>query len=186
MGGEPKGLMSVAGVRIIERVAAALAGATNRVVISTNDPAAADWLPGHATVSDLQPGLGPLGGIQAALAATGTDILVVAWDMPLLQTGVLRELRATGEAGDADVVAPKSNSPWGFEPLCAWYSSGALDAIGAHLEAGDARPGTLGDRVKVLIVDVSSWGDPDEVFFSVNTPADLARAEAIAARSTTL
>jgi molybdopterin-guanine dinucleotide biosynthesis protein A len=181
MGGKPKGLMRVGGLRIIDRVAAALVGATGRVIISANDVAAAEWLPGVPSIGDRHRGFGPLAGIGAALSAAGTDIIVLAWDMPLLQTGVLRQLRETGEAGEADIVAPASNSPWGFEPLCAWYSAAALPAIEAQIKAGDARPGALRDRAKVVTVDVSSWGDPDEIFFSVNTPADLARANQLAA-----
>ena len=182
MGGEPKGLLRVGGLRLIDRVAAALVGATGRVIISANDVAAAEWLPGVPSIGDGHRGFGPLAGIDAALRATGTDIIVLAWDMALLQTGVLRQLRETGEASDADIVAPASNSPWGFEPLCAWYAASALPAIEAHMKAGDARPGALADRAKVLTVDVSSWGDPDEIFLSVNTPADLARAERIAVK----
>jgi molybdopterin-guanine dinucleotide biosynthesis protein A len=182
MGGEPKGLLRVGGRRIIDRVAAALVDATGRVIISANDVAAAEWLPGVPSIGDRHRGFGPLAGIEAALRAVGTDIVAVAWDMPLLQAGILKLLRETGEVGGADVVAPASNSPWGFEPLCAWYGAGALQAIEAHLKAGDARPGTLRDRAKVITVDVSSWGDPDEIFLSVNTPADRARADEIAAR----
>jgi molybdopterin-guanine dinucleotide biosynthesis protein A len=181
MGGEPKGLLRVGGLRIIDRVAAALVGATGRVIISANDMNAAEWLPGVPSIGDRHRGFGPLAGIDSALRAAGTDIIALAWDMPMVQSAVLSELRARGEAGEADIVAPASNSPWGFEPLCAWYSAGALTAIESHIKAGDARPGALRDRAKVVTVDVSSWGEPDEIFFSVNTPADLARANVLAA-----
>ena len=129
MGGEPKGLLRVGGLRIIDRVAAVLVGATGRVIISANHMNAGEWLPGVPSFGDRHRGFGPLAGIDAALRAASTDIIALAWDMPLLRTGVLRQLRETGEAGDADIVAPASNSPWGWEPLCAWYSAGAVVAI---------------------------------------------------------
>lgn len=182
LGGEPKGLLRVGGRRLIDRVAAALVGATGRVIISANDIAAAEWLPGVPSIGDRHRGFGPLAGIDSALRAAGTDIIALAWDMPFVTDALLRALRDAGEAAGAGIAAPASRSPWGFEPLCAWYAAGTSAAIDAHIRAGDARPGALADRAKVLTVDVSSWGDPDEVFLSVNTPNDLARAEAIAAR----
>jgi molybdopterin-guanine dinucleotide biosynthesis protein A len=181
MGGQPKGLLRVGGLRIIDRVAAALVGAAGRVIISANDVSAAEWLPGVPSIGDRHRGFGPIAGIDSALRAAGTDIIALAWDMPLVQTAVLSQLRVAGEGGDADIVAPRSSSPWGFEPLCAWYSARALPLIEAHMKAGDTRPGALAERAKVLTVDVSSWGDPDEIFLSVNTPADLARANVLAA-----
>lgn len=185
MGGQPKGLLRVGGARIIDRLAAMLVDVTARVVISANDVAAAEWLPGVACVGDETPGLGPLSGIQAALRATGTDILVMAWDMALLQPGVVRDVRREAETTDALIVAPRSNSPWGFEPLCAWYAAESLPVIDAQLKAGDSRPGALVGRAKVQTVDVSSWGNPDDLFLSVNTPADLKRAELLMARAET-
>jgi molybdopterin-guanine dinucleotide biosynthesis protein A len=139
-------------------------------------------VPGMDQVFDQRPGLGPLAGIHAALVASETDVLAVAWDMPLIEPRVLRELRDLGELHEPDVVAPRSDSPWGFEPLCAWYSSSAIKAIAAGFGVGELRAGSLRDRAEVLTVDVSSWGDPTEIFLSVNTPEDLKRAESIAAR----
>jgi molybdopterin-guanine dinucleotide biosynthesis protein A len=182
MGGTAKGLLTVRGSRIADRVVSALGQATDRVVIALQQRADPNPLPGIEAVFDQRPGLGPLGGIHAALTASGTDVLAVAWDMPLIPFRVLNELRAVGELQEPDVVAPKSNSPWGFEPLCAWYNASALKPISVGFGTGEFRAGALKDRAEVLVVDVSSMGDPAELFLSVNTPEDLARAEAIAAR----
>lgn len=181
MGGEAKGLLRVGGRRIIDRVASALAEAADHVVVSANTPGAAAWLPNLARIEDRRPGYGALSGIQAALEATGGDILTLAWDAPFVPSALLRALREAGELNHADMAAPASRSPWGFEPLCAWFGAGALDAVCAALDAHDGRVGALASRARLITVDVSSWGDPDEVFFNVNTHADLDRAEVIAA-----
>lgn len=182
MDGEPKGLLRVHGTRIIDRVAGALAGAADRVVVSANAPDAATWLPSHTRLDDRRPGHGPLSGIHAALEATGTDLLVLAWDVPFVPAALLRALRDVGELGDAGIVAPLSRGPWGFEPLCAWFGAEMIEPVRAQLDAGDGRIGALAARARLVTVDVSSFGDPDEVFFNVNTRADLDRADAIAAR----
>ena len=183
MGGTPKGLMEIGGARMIDRAAAALRGAADTMMVVANDPAASGWLRGVPAVPDQRPGLGALSGIHAALRASGTDVLVLAWDVPFVPAALLRALRDTGELEGAGVAAPASRSPWGFEPLCAWFSQSALGAVEALLDAGDGRVGALGQTLRLQTVDISSWGDPDDIFFNVNTPSDLERAAVIAART---
>jgi molybdopterin-guanine dinucleotide biosynthesis protein A len=182
MHGVAKGLERVGGSRLIDLVATALAAAADEVIVVANAADAAGWLPGTPVVRDRRAGLGALGGIHAALDATAADVLTVPWDTPFVPAGLLRTLREVGEAGDADIVAPRSASPWGHEPLCAWFSRAALGPVGAALDAGDGRAGALAARANLSVVDVSSWGDGAELFFNVNTRADLDRAESIAAR----
>lgn len=182
MGGSPKGLLEIAGVRLIDRVVATLRSACDDVILVANEPAADHWLLGVRRVADMQRGLGALSGIHAALSATGTDVLVIAWDAPFVPAGLAQALRAAGERDGAGMAAPTSGSPWGFEPLCAWFSHDALHATGKLLGASDGRVGALAERLPMVSVDASSWGDPDDIFFNVNTPADLERAGSIAAR----
>lgn len=183
MGGAPKGLEQVGGRRVVDRAADALRHSADDVLLVANDPQAPAWLPGARIVADVRPGLGALGGIHAALtAAAGADVLVLPWDAAFVPGPLLRALRDAGELSAADVAAPRSRSPWGFEPLCAWYAASALPHVAALLDARDGRAGALASRCRHLVVDASSWGDPDDIFFNVNTPDDLRRAQAIAAR----
>jgi molybdopterin-guanine dinucleotide biosynthesis protein A len=178
-GGVAKGLERVGGQRIIDRVAAALNEACDDLIILSNDAASAGWLPGTRIVADVRQGAGSLGGIHAALTDAGPAggaVLVLAWDSPFVPAGLLRALRSAGEADDADAAVAVSDSPWGFEPLCAWYRGSCLGAVERHLDDGDLRAGGWQDEVRVVRVDASPWGDPDEIFFNVNTPADLAIA----------
>jgi molybdopterin-guanine dinucleotide biosynthesis protein A len=175
-GGVAKGLERVGGVRMVDRVAAALGEACDDLIIVTNDPAATDWIPGARVVADVRPGAGALGGVHAALTNARDAVIVLSWDSPFVPGGLLRALRHAGELGKAQAAVPVSNSPWGFEPLCAWYNASCRSTVERYLDAGDLRAGSWQGAVTTVRVDASPWGDPDEIFFNVNTAADLAMA----------
>lgn len=181
MGGAPKGLERVGADRMLDRVAAALSGAADELILVANDAEAADWLSAVPVVRDARPGAGALSGIHAALAHTGGDVVVLSWDAPFVPSGLLRALRETGELHDADVVVPSSGSEWGFEPLCAWYGASALPAIERKLDAGDFRVGALENDLAVLRLDSSAWGSAATLFCNVNTLEDLMRAQQLLA-----
>ena len=182
-GGAPKGLERVGGRRIIDRVAHALAAATDDLLLVANDPDAASWLPGVPVAADLRPGNGSLGGIHAALTRAAHPVLVVAWDMPFVPAALLGALRALGRG--ADVAVPESASTRGVEPLCAYYDPACLGAIDRHLDAGDRRVVGFFDEVRVARLpddQVRRFGDPALMFLNVNTPDELVLAERHAAR----
>lgn len=177
-GGRAKGLESVGGRRVIDRVAEVLASATDELLLIANDPAAAGWLPGVRVESDLRPGCGSLGGIHAALSRAGGAVLVVAWDMPFVPAPLLAALRVLGERADAAV--PESGSRRGLEPLCAYYSGSCLLPVEQRLDAGDRRVISFFDDVHVARLparEVSRFGDPALMFMNVNSPDELALAE---------
>lgn len=181
-GGLPKGLERVGGRRIIDRVAESLTEVTDTLLLVANDPAAAAWLPNARLGTDLVTGAGGLGGIHAALHHAQSAVLVVAWDMPFVPAALLARLRALGDG--ADVAVPESGSRRGVEPLCAFYAPSCLPAIERSLREGDRRVVGFHEHVRVARLpagDVSAFGDPDLLFLNVNTPDDLARAEAHAA-----
>lgn len=176
-GGQPKGLQVVEGERIIDRVAVALRGAADDLLLIANDPSADAWLPGVRTAADVRRGEGALGGLHAALThAGGHAVLVVAWDMPYASEGLLRALRAEGERGFEAVVPESETSGRGVEPLCAWYGPSCLPAIERCLDAGDRRVVSFFEDVRVNrlpAAEVSQYGDPARIFFNVNRPDDL-------------
>jgi molybdopterin-guanine dinucleotide biosynthesis protein A len=174
-GGQPKGLELIRGARIIDRVAAALRVVTDDLLLIANDPDAASWLPAVRTLADVRPGSGSLGGIYSALVHAGTPIIVVAWDMPFVTPSLLTPLRHD----DADVVIYESRSPRGVEPLCAFYRPTCIEPIEQQINASDLRVVGFFDHVRVRRLPPPS--DPDMAFMNVNTPSDLALAEALAA-----
>ena len=69
--------------------------------------------------------------------------------------------------------------------MCAVYGATCEPAIARRLESGDLKAIAFHADVRVGIVplaQVRGFGDPDELFFNVNTPDDLARAEALCQR----
>ncbi len=177
-GGAPKGLERVGGRRIIDRVADALAEATDDLLLIANDDSAEGWLPGVRRCADIREGLGSLGGIHAALVHAGGPAMVVAWDMPFVPGGLLRALRSA--AGEADVVVPQSGSRRGVEPLCGYYGPACVPAIERRLDADDRRVIGFFDDVRVVRLGadvVARFGDPGVLFMNVNTPDELGMAE---------
>jgi molybdopterin-guanine dinucleotide biosynthesis protein A len=178
-GGGPKGLERVGGVRIIDRVALALAQATDGLLLIANDPGAGAWLPGVRTVADIHAGRGSLGGIHAALVHAGAAVLVVAWDMPFVPTYLLRDLRRLGESGH-DAAIAESGSKRGVEPLCAWYAPSCVPAIERALAAGRGEVISFFGDVRVARMaagEVAAHGDPARMFMNVNSPDELELAE---------
>ncbi|MBP9199495.1 MAG: NTP transferase domain-containing protein [Gemmatimonadales bacterium] len=178
-GGQPKGLLQVGGVRILDRLIAAFTTALGAPpLLVANAPDAAGWAPGLRVVPDLRPGQGALGGLHTAVLAAPAPVVVAAWDMPFVTPGLLAAL-ADGLDG-WDAFLPASGGPRGLEPLCAAYGPAAGPAITAALDAGDLRAIGFHDRLKVGILSpgqVSGLGDPGRLFFNVNTAGDLAAAE---------
>ena len=180
-GGRPKGLVEVGGRRIVDRVVDQVLAVTGRPpLLVANAPDAATWRPDLHTVPDTRPGCGSLGGIYTAVTASGGPVLCVAWDMPFV-TGALLQALADGSAsGGYDAYLPESGGKRSVEPLCAVYGPACGPAIERRLAAGDLKAIAFhGDvRVGTLSLDrVREFGDPDVLFFNVNTPEDLARAE---------
>lgn len=178
-GGLPKGLERIHGVRIIDRVRAALEPAVDDLLLIANDDGAADWLPGVRCASDVLRQVGSVAGIHAALVHAGAPVLVVAWDMPFVPTGLLRALRDAGQ--DADVAVPESDSRRGLEPLCAYYGPACVPAIERRIAADDRRVIGFYDDVRVArlpVAEVTRFGDPARLFMNVNTPEERILAEA--------
>jgi molybdopterin-guanine dinucleotide biosynthesis protein A len=180
-GGQPKGLLSVGGRRILDRVVDAVREATGAdPLLVANAPEAGSWRPDLATVPDARPGCGSVGGIHTAVTAGAGPVLCVAWDMPFVPVPLLEALIA-GSAG-VDAFLPESDGRRGVEPLCAVYGPACGPAIERQLAAGDLRAiGFHGDvRVgRVPLARVREFGDPDIMFFNVNQPEDLERAEVL-------
>jgi molybdopterin-guanine dinucleotide biosynthesis protein A len=187
-GGVAKGLEQVGGVRMIDRVAAALRESCDELIIVANDATATAWIPGVRAVTDVRPGFGALGGVYTALAkaVSGSSetaaIVALAWDSPFVPGALLRALRDAGESANADAAVPTSGSPWGFEPLCAWYRASCAATVERHLDSGDLHAGSWLRDVNAIQVNSSPWGDPDEIFFNVNSAEDLAMADSLARR----
>jgi molybdopterin-guanine dinucleotide biosynthesis protein A len=166
------------GRRIADHALHALQEATSPQVIVANDPGAASWFPGVQIVTDDRPGLGPLAGIEAGLAAArGRAVLVLAWDMPFVPAALLHELARRAALGARAVVPVHGEEAW-REPLCACYPAEALSVCRRLLSQGERQAIALADAVpgtEFVCDDVlAAFGDPAVMFTSVDTPEQLA------------
>ena len=178
-GGQPKGLERVGGVRIIDRVRAALEPVADDLLLIANDDRAREWLAGVRCEGDVLRDVGSVAGIHAALVHAKGPVLVVAWDMPFVSSDLLRAIHAAGASAEAAV--PESDSRRGLEPLCAYYSPPCVAAIERRIAGGDRRVIAFYDDVRLARVPaevVSAYGDPALLFMNVNTPEERVRAEA--------
>ncbi|MGH7548325.1 MAG: molybdenum cofactor guanylyltransferase [Gemmatimonadales bacterium] len=180
-GGHPKGLFELGGRRILDRVVDAVRAATGAPpLLVANAPEGPTWRPDLRTMPDVRPGCGSLGGIYSAVVSGPGPVLCVAWDMPFVSPELLQAL-VDGSTG-YDAFLPESDGRRGVEPLCAVYGPACGAAIERRLERGDLKAVGFHPDVKVGTLPlerVRRLGDPDELFFNVNTPDDLERAEAM-------
>jgi molybdopterin-guanine dinucleotide biosynthesis protein A len=182
-GGAPKGLVTVGGRRILDRVVEVVRAVTgSSPLLVANAADAGTWRSDLQTVADVRPGCGSLGGIYTAVMAGPGPVLCVAWDMPFVPEALLRALVEGFTAGGYDAFLPESSGRRGLEPLCAVYGPACGPAIARRLDRGELKAISFHADVRIGILslaEVQQFGDPAALFFNVNTPDDLARAEAL-------
>lgn len=178
-GGKPKGLEKVGGERIADRAIRALQAAVGEPpIVVANAPEAADWFPGHTIINDAIPECGSLGGLFTAVLHHPSPVLVLAWDMPFVSVELLAALRDRSDG--YDVYLPESETHQGMEPLCAVYGPACARPMKQSLDDEDYRATGFHEHVNVgtmSLADQQAFGEIEELFFNVNTPADLKRAE---------
>lgn len=179
-------LLELVGDRpLLQRVIDSLSSISERILVVTaqgqNLPAIQATQTTVASVSDIYPGKGALGGIYTGLTATNSQYsLVVAADMPFLNPDLLQHL--VGVATGFDVVMPRINGE--IEPLHAVYSRDCLPAIQEQIERNQLQIRVFLEQVRVRYMELAEIDrfDPSHLsFFNVNTPDDLEKAKDIAA-----
>jgi molybdenum cofactor guanylyltransferase len=167
--GRDKALLAWRGSTVGQHVASIVANALGPggVVLVVGHPARHSGF-GYPVIPDLHPGIGPLGGIEAALVASATPwVLVVACDMPAITAEFLCRLAAeiTRDRADAILPVPPGGPP---NPLCALYHQRALPFIQAAIASGDFKVtrALAATRLRLLPVD-----DPAPLR-GANTPAE--------------
>ena len=176
-GGRDKGALAVGGRSIRERQIAELARISDDILIVGGVPGARHG--GMAReVADRVEGAGPLGGLDAALAAAHHERLVLlACDMPFVTAELLAHLLTL--AAEADAVVPRTER--GYHPLCAAYTRACQPAVVRRLADRHLALVGLFEDVRVRVVpceELKAFGDPNRLFANVNTLADYDALEA--------
>ena len=107
---------------------------------------------------DIFPGHGPLGGIHTALTSSRTDLnLILAVDMPFLQSEFLNYLVAQARDCTAAVVVPSTER--GLQPLCAVYRRDFAEVAERSLVAGRNKIDRLFAEVGLESSGTKSWNE---------------------------
>src|SRR5579859_5288416 len=172
--GRPKSLLPVAGVTLVEWLAARLAPEFDQLLVCAPPELVPAGLHAHLC-PDLHPGAGPLAGIEAALAASRTELVfALACDQPLASVALARLL--AGRAPGLEAVLPRVGGL--LLPTAAVYRRTLAARLGAELEAGSRAAHEAMGRVRLGIVEEperAAAGLLPELEANLNTPADHER-----------
>ena len=170
--GTEKALLRLNGETFLERAVSRLCAVCSDVIIAKRPDQALPAIAGCRTVTDERPGLGPLAGLVAALAASDDEWhLALACDLPLVRPELLRLI--AGEAAGADAVVPRAASK--LQPLIAAYSRTCLEPARRALSSRRRAVASLLDQVNVKVLNEPQLrrADPDlRSFLNVNTWQD--------------
>lgn len=180
MGGGDKGLLPLGGTTLLDHVIGRLGPQVGALALNANgDPARfarfalpvlPDSVPGHP---------GPLAGVLAGLdwaAGQGAEYIVTAAaDTPFLPGDLVERLRlAARDEGSAIAIAATESGP---QPTFGLWPVALRDDLRAALAGGLRKVTDWSDRHRAATARFSdAAGDP---FFNVNTPEDLACAQAM-------
>jgi molybdopterin-guanine dinucleotide biosynthesis protein A len=128
----------------------------------------------YASVPDVFPAWGALGGLHAALAACRAEwAIVVACDLPFVTTELFRHLNSLRDGHDAVVPLQPDGRP---QPLSSLYRiETCLPRATELIEAGKRRPLDLLELVNTRWVpfnELTNLDQAEKFFVNINTPDD--------------
>jgi len=178
--GKEKYFFVYKGRTFIERLISTLEQVVDEIILVAKDPEQCKrftLFDGVRCITDIRPGLGPIGGLYAgALAALGDTLFVSACDMPCIDVRVVRYL--FDALGNADAAIPSWNYDM-IEPLHAVYRrSVLLDYLKDH-EPHSLRPMIRSINTRYVSVEELRQFDPTlRTFTNINNLEDLVRMNA--------
>ncbi len=177
--GQDKARVEIGGQSLLQHAIDRLSPVCHRLLVvgspGRKPPPVATKQP-YATLTDVLPGLGPLGGIYTGLCASDSDLnFALACDMPMVNPEVVRHLARLAE--DCKAVVPVvEGRP---KPLHAVYRRDCREAMREALDAGQLAVQRFLEGIRVRYVSEEELRPLDpklHSFLNVNTPADLESA----------
>ncbi|WP_281825917.1 molybdenum cofactor guanylyltransferase MobA [Jannaschia rubra] len=178
-----KGRLTVGGTSLIARVMTRLGPQVDRLALNANgDPARWDDLGLPVLPDSVQGHPGPLAGVLAGLdwaASLGCPhVVTAAADTPFLPPDLVpRLLEAAGPSGLALAATREGDRIWP-QPTFGLWPTGLRDDLREALAQGTRKVLNWTDRHAAGLAVFPT--DPFDPFFNVNTPEELAQAEAMA------
>ena len=132
---------------------------------------------GRPVVRDRRADAGPLGGLEAAFAATGAGrVLLLACDLPFLTRPFLSFLVSRAEAGSALVPAEEEGR---CHPLCAVYPASCRPQLEERVRNRRLRVRDFVRAIDARLLPRPHWQRFDEdgrLLANLNEPGDYRRA----------
>ena len=177
MGGQDKGLVTLAGKPMAAYALQTLLPLVSQCVINANrnTEAYAELAPESVSViADSRGGhLGPLAGLSAAIAKLSTDyIFMCPCDSPFLQAQLVRELVLHCQQQDADIAAPHDGER--LQPVFCVVNRRVSVSLDAFLDSGERKIDRWFAEHQLIEVAARDYADS---FRNINTEAELAAAE---------
>lgn len=174
--GRPKALLPFRGIPLIQHSIETFAKLNlNPWIVGMDRDAFSDKDYKDRMLPDEMPGMGPLGGIHAALQSSSTEAnYFLPCDTPLIPSDLFIHLSQYWSSGD--IIAPK-DSLGKLHPLCSLISISALEEIQDFLRLGgrsilDFLETT---QLRTVYVNAAEKGIPDLCFLNINSPRDYRR-----------
>lgn len=173
MGGGDKGLRPLGRQPVLAHVLARLRPQAGQIALNATGDGARFAALGLKVIADPVEGhLGPLAGILAAMLwaeGLGAErVVTVPCDAPFLPMDLIARLCA---AGGPAIAASGS----GLHPVCGLWPVSAAPVLEGALARGARKVRAFAEKLGAEVVAFDTLPDP---FANLNTPADLARAEA--------
>jgi len=186
MGGGDKARIRVAGATILDRVVARLRPQCTRLILNANTDPARFADTGLSVIADRVPDhAGPLAGILAGLDWAADNAPQIEWvvsapsDCPFLPRDLVARLHQARVEAGAPLACARSGQ-WRHPVIALWSVALREDLRRALLSEGLRKVDQWTARYRV---GMAEWpAVPVDPFFNVNTPAEAAEADRMAAR----
>lgn len=171
--GRPKALIEVEGITLIERTTRIATTVADRVVLLGQPlfklPPA---LAGQPLLPDAAMGAGPIAGLASLLRGfPGEPGLLLACDMPYLQTGLLKHI--VGEISPLyhAVAYATGSQRQDWQPCCAVYMPTARGQVEAQLAGANHSLQSVLNALNTRRLTATS--EEERQLFNFNSPIDL-------------
>lgn len=174
MGGQDKGLVTLAGQPMVAHVLRTVQPLVDRCVVNANRnlddygrfdvPVITDRLEGH---------LGPLAGLSAGIESLDTDhVFMCPCDSPFLQAGLYQALLQACIEQDADLAVPHDGER--LQPVFLVVQRRVKASLDAFLAAGERKIDRWFDELQIVEVAAAGFAPS---FRNINTEEERLRAE---------
>ncbi len=166
MDGKDKGLVELAGRRLIEHVIDAIEPQVNTVIVNANRNRSRYLHFGYPVIADDLDGYqGPLAGFYVALAnATTSHVITLPCDGPLVPDDLVSRMISSLTDRNADIAVAHDGTR--MQPVYALMPTSLGASLKAFLDAGERKIDIWYRRHRIALTDFS---DRPDTFRNINT-----------------